>query len=71
MNDVQTHIQKLSNTGDELYAKVCEVIEVDASKRICDVKPVDGGAELFDIPYSADVQGDGLVMHPKKGSMYW
>lgn len=68
MSDVQKHIQRLSNTGDEVYAKVCTVVEVDATKKTCDVKPIDGGAELFDIPYSADVQGDGLIMHPKKGS---
>ncbi len=68
MSDVQKHIQALGKTGDEVYAKVCEVIEVDTSKKVCDVKPIDGGAELFDIPYSADVQGDGLVLHPKKGS---
>jgi hypothetical protein len=68
MGDVQKHIRDLAKTGDEIYAKVCEVIEVDAGKRLCDVKPLDGGAELFDIPYSADVQGDGLVLHPKKGS---
>ena len=68
MSEVQKHIQNLGKTGDELYAKVCKVITVDAANKICDVEPIDGSAELFDIPYSADVQGDGLVLHPKKDS---
>ena len=69
MSEALKAIQKLSKTGDELYAKVCEVTAIDIDGKTCNVKPVDDTGELFEIPWSADVQGDGLLLQPKAGSM--
>jgi hypothetical protein len=68
MDSIQDAIQGLSKTGDELYAKVCEVVSVNAGNKTCDLQPVDDSAKLFDIPFNADVDVDGLVNYPKQGS---
>lgn len=68
MDSVQDAIQRLGNTGDELYAKVCKVIKVDAENKVCDLQPVDDSGELFDIPFNADVAVDGLINQPKVDS---
>ena len=62
------HLQKLVSTGEQLYAKVCTVHSVDKENKCCDVVPIDGTAELFDIPFQADVQGTGLCLYPAKDS---
>ena len=68
MGELQKAIQDLSKTGNELYAKVCRVIAIDIDAKTCDVKPVDDSAELFGLPWSADVEGDGELKQPKSGS---
>ena len=62
------HLQKLVTTGEEVYAKVCTVHRVDRANKSCDLLPVDGSAELFDIPLQADVQGHGWCLFPAEGS---
>ena len=62
------HLQKLTATGEQLYAKVCTVHRVDKENKCCDVAPVDGTAELFDIPFQADVEGTGLCFYPAENS---
>ena len=57
-------LQKLTATGEELYAKVCTVHRVDQANKCCDVIPVDGTAELFDVSFGADAQVDGLCFYP-------
>jgi hypothetical protein len=61
-------LQKLTATGEQLYAKVCTVHRVDKENKCCDVAPVDGTAELFDIPFQADVEGGGLCFYPAENS---
>ena len=41
-------IQKLADTGDEIYAKICEVISVDAENKTADLQPLDGSSEIQD-----------------------
>jgi len=41
-------IQKLASTGDEIYAKICEVTSVDQDNKTADLKPLDGSSEIFD-----------------------
>jgi hypothetical protein len=62
------HLQKLTATGEELYAKVCTVHRVDTENNYCDVIPVDGTAELFDVSFQADSQGGGLCFYPAVNS---
>lgn len=62
------HLQKLTATGEELYAKVCTVHRVDKENKCCDVIPVDGTAELFDVSFQADSQGGGLCFYPAVNS---
>ena len=59
----------MSKTGDEVYAKVCEVLEVNASDKTIDVKPIDGTSEIYTVRLQAESKTGGLVLIPKAGSM--
>ncbi len=67
--NVASTIKKLSETSDEVYAKVCEVLEINEVEKTIDVKPIDGTAEIFDVRLQAESETGGLVLIPKKGSM--
>lgn len=60
-------IQKLAQTGDEIYAKICEVISVDTENKTADLKPLDGSAEILDV--LIQVAENGIFQEPKKGSL--
>ena len=62
-------IKKISKSSDEVYAKVCEVLEVNMQETTVDVKPIDGTAEIFDVRLQAESETGGLVIFPKVGSM--
>lgn len=62
-------IKKISKSSDEVYAKVCEVLEVNTQETTVDVKPIDGTAEIFDVRLQAESETGGLVLIPKVGSM--
>ncbi|HHT9079463.1 hypothetical protein [Flavobacterium psychrophilum] len=66
--NVASTIKKLSETSDEVYAKVCEVLEINEVEKTVDVKPIDGTAEIFDVRLQAESETGGLVLFPKKGS---
>ncbi|TXI14619.1 MAG: hypothetical protein E6Q66_05825 [Pedobacter sp.] len=68
MTQIIKTLQKLNDTGEQPYAKVCTVHRVDKENKRCDVIPVDGTAELFDIPFQADVEGTGLCFYPAEDS---
>lgn len=57
-------LQKLTSTGEELYAKICTVHRVDKSNKCCDVIPIDGSAELFEVPFHPNETDEGLCLHP-------
>ncbi len=61
-------IQKLASTGDEIYAKICEVIKVNAEKKTADLKPLDGSAEVLGAYLVTDYDNGGLYLEPKKGA---
>lgn len=61
-------MNELLKSGEELYAKVCEVTAIEAGAKTIDVSPVDGTAEIFGVPLQADSEGGGLVFFPKVGS---
>lgn len=62
------NLQKLMETGEQLYAKVCTVHRVNREAKCCDLIPVDGTAELFDVSFQADSQGGGLCFYPAVNS---
>lgn len=62
-------IKKISKSSDEVYAKVCEVLEINEDEKTIDVKPIDGTAEIFDVRLQAESETGGLVLIPKVGSM--
>ena len=68
MTSIQKAIQQLGNTATELYGKVCKVVKVDDVNKLCDVAPIDGTAEILDVPYSVDITAAGELKAPKKGS---
>lgn len=62
-------IKKLANPNDEVYAKVCEVLEIDQDEKTVNVKPVDDTAEIYNVRLQAESETGGLVLFPKVGSM--
>jgi hypothetical protein len=69
MSELGQAIRALSNRTDEVYAVVCEVLSVDKTSRTCDVRPLNGDAEVFDVRLqSAMSGGTGMWYLPKAGS---
>lgn len=62
-------IQKLASNGDEIYAKICEVISVDADNKTADLKPLDGSSDIFDAYLVTDDENGSLYLEPKIGSL--
>ncbi|MEI7487104.1 MAG: hypothetical protein WCJ72_06780 [Chryseobacterium sp.] len=62
-------IQKLASTGDEIYAKICEVTSVDQDNKTADLKPLDGSSEIFDAYLVTDDENGSLYLEPKAGSL--
>lgn len=62
-------IKKLAKTNDEVYAKVCEVLEIDQNEKTVNIKPVDDTAEIYNVRLQAESETGGLVLFPKVGSM--
>ena len=60
-------IQKLADTGDEIYAKICEVVSVDAENKTADLQPLDGSSEIQDA--YLQVAENGVFIEPKVGSL--
>lgn len=60
-------IQKLAQTGDEIYAKICEVIAVDVENQTADLQPLDGSSQIVDA--YLQVAEKGVFVEPKVGSL--
>ena len=61
-------IQKLAESGSELYAKIAEVTAVDSEAKTCDVKPIDGTSEIFDVFLNLDEES-GQFREPVIGAL--
>jgi exosome complex RNA-binding protein Csl4 len=68
-NDLAGALKTLTKTSDEVYAKVCEVLEIDQDEKTINVKPVDDTAEIYNVRLQAESESGGLVLFPKVGSM--
>lgn len=64
---MKNFIQKLAETGDEIYAKICEVKSVDVENQTADLEPLDGSAEILDA--RLQVAENGVFVEPKIGSL--
>lgn len=62
-------IQKLARSGDEIYAKICEVTSVNEDDKTANLKPLDGSSEIFDAYLVTDDENGSLYLEPKKGSL--
>lgn len=60
-------IQQLAQTGEEKYAKICEVISVDTENKTCDLQPLDGTSLIYDAFLQID--DNGVFVEPKVGSL--
>lgn len=70
MKELRDAIQKLADRGDEVYSKVCTVVEVDEKARTITGRPVDGTADILDVRMQSVLAGEnGLYLMPAHGSV--
>lgn len=60
-------IQQLAQTGEERYAKICEVISVNTDNKTADLQPLDGSSAIDDAYLQVD--DNGIFVEPKVGSL--
>lgn len=66
MSNLVDILRQLLKDNEEVYSVVGIVTEIDETKRVCTVQPVDDSAELFDVRLQTSVGGEiGLVLFPK------
>jgi len=66
--DIRKAIQSLSDKNDEVYSIVCNVSDVNILTKLCNCKPIDGGAVLTNVRLMAN-NNTGLFITPKDGSV--
>jgi hypothetical protein len=68
IRDLMREIVKDPNA--EIYSVVGEIIEIDETARTCDVKPLNGDAEIFGVRLQSESNStDGFVIIPTKNSV--
>jgi hypothetical protein len=66
---IQDIIKILAGTSTAMHLQVCKVKSVDADKRICDLEPLNGDAEILDARLQASTElAEGFVLVPKVNS---
>ena len=60
-------IQQLARTGDETYAKICQVVSVDTENKTADLQPLDGSSAIDDAYLQVD--DNGIFVEPQVGSL--
>jgi hypothetical protein len=69
MTEIARAIRALTKTSDEVYAVAAEVLSVDKAARTCNVRPLNGDAEVFDVRLQSAIGGGAGVWYlPKAGS---
>lgn len=67
--NIKDLIRQLSDTGEEIYSKICTVVSVDDTKRTCTVRPIDESAEINRVKLQAFINGKtGVYLQPAEGS---
>jgi hypothetical protein len=55
---------------EEIYSLECEVLSVNEDDRACDVRPLNGDPDIYDVRLQAELEGTtGVCLVPKVGSM--
>lgn len=62
-------IQKLAEKEEEVYAKICTVLAVNAEEKTADLQPLDGSAEVQDVYLIPDYTNGGMFLEPEIGSL--
>lgn len=58
-------IKELAKNEQEIYGVVCRVKSINIMERTCEVEPINGDPNLFDVKLQADIsRKDGLVIIP-------
>lgn len=69
MNEVKKAVRSLVNTDDEIYSIVGKVTKVDKKRKVVNVEPLNGDAELFGVRLqSNESDTEGVVIYPKLDS---
>lgn len=69
MSQIKEAIERIAQTREELYSVVCEVLEVFSTERSCNVRPLNGQADMFACRLQCDFGlEEGFVQIPKVGS---
>ena len=67
--ELQQAIKQISSTPDEIYSVLAEVIEIDATANTCDLRPIDGSADIFNVRLQAEEDlTEGILILPQKGN---
>lgn len=66
---IQEALKRLTESGAELYSKICIVNEIDEDARTVDVTPIDEGAPILGVNLQANQDcSTGFVVFPEKDS---
>jgi exosome complex RNA-binding protein Csl4 len=69
MSDIKKALRAITKTDDEVYSIVGEVTKVDKKRRVVNVQPLNGDAEILGVKLqSNESDTEGLVIFPQKGS---
>lgn len=69
MSEVKKAIRSLMNTDDEVYSIIGKVTKVDKKRKVVNVEPLNGDAEILGVRLqSNESDTEGVVIYPKKGS---
>lgn len=66
--NIREAIIKIVENGQnfEVYSKICAVTAIDKDLNVCDVKPLDGDAEILEVKLTAtEGNKDGFIIYPK------
>ena len=70
MKEVINAIRNIANKNDQVYSILAKVTDVDSKNRVCDVKPLNGDADIFGVRLQPNTgKKTGLVCFPEVGSV--
>jgi hypothetical protein len=69
MSELKKALRAITNTDDEVYSIVGKVTKVDKTRRVVNVQPLNGDAEILGVKLQSNESNtEGVVIFPKKGS---
>lgn len=68
-NDIKRAIRKIAGSPSEFYSVVAKVLSVNKDNATCDVSPLSGGADIFNVRLNSLLGAKrGLLIFPQVGS---